>query len=154
MTNFRYFPILQIWDSAGQERFKTLTTTYYRGAHGIVIVYDVTDRNTFINCGAWLTEIERHACEGVLKLIVGNKCDKGDREVDYEAAASFAEKLSIKFLESSAKNSINVDRLFMTMAAELKEKLGTPLEEEKEKLQIGAGTNVRKEDGYRCCTWQ
>lgn len=145
---------LQIWDSAGQERFKTLTTTYYRGAHGIAVVYDVTDRNTFINCGSWLTEIERHACEGVLKLIVGNKCDKTDREVDTEAAASFAEKLSIKYLESSAKNAINVDRLFMTMAAELKEKLGTPLVEEKETLQIGSGTHLKLDNRYRCCAWQ
>ena len=100
-----------------------------------------------------MTEIERHACEGVLKLIVGNKCDKLDREVDYDAAASFAEKLSVKFLESSAKNSVNVDRLFMTMAAELKEKLGTPLEEEKKSLEIGSGTHV-KQDRYGCCTWQ
>lgn len=144
----------QIWDSAGQERFKTLTTTYYRGAHGIIVVYDVTDRNSFINCGTWLTEIERHACEGVLKLIVGNKCDRADREVDYEAAASFSEKLSIKFLESSAKNSINVDRLFMTMAAELKEKLGTPLEEEKGILKIGSGTHVQQQSRYKCCYWQ
>ena len=88
------------------------------------------------------------------KLIVGNKCDRPDREVDYEAAASFAEKLSIRCLESSAKDSINVDRLFMTMAAELKEKLGTPLEEEKGALRIGNGTHVKQDNKYRCCTWQ
>eukprot|EP00795_Rhopilema_esculentum_P005957 gene5957-11310_t len=145
---------LQIWDSAGQERFKTLTTTYYRGAHGIIVVYDVTDRNSFINCGQWLTEIEKNACEGVQKLIVGNKCDREDREVDYEAASSFAEKLSVKFIESSAKDSINVDRIFITMAAELKEKLGTPIKEEKSALQIGTSTKLTSESKYRCCTWQ
>ena len=142
-----------MWDSAGQERFRTLTTTYYRGAHGIIIVYDVTDRNTFINCGAWLTEIERHACEGVLKLIVGNKCDKHDREVDFEAAKNFAEKIGVQFLESSAKDSINVDRVFMTMAAELKEKLGSPIEEENRTLQIGSGTNLKDGGRFKCCNW-
>eukprot|EP00794_Sanderia_malayensis_P009561 gene9561-10549_t len=145
---------LQIWDSAGQERFRTLTTTYYRGAHGIIIVYDVTDRNTFINCGAWLSEIERHACEGVLKMIVGNKCDKHDeREVDREAAVSFSEKLGFTFLEASAKDDVNVNRLFMSMAAELKEKLGEPVEDNKETFKLASGVKLKQDPSSKCCNW-
>ncbi len=78
---------LQIWDTAGQERFRTITSSYYRGAHGIIVVYDVTDQETFNNIGHWLEEIKRYACDGVNKLVVGNKCDLVSKRVVDMAAA-------------------------------------------------------------------
>merc|ERR1711959_158243 len=101
---------LQIWDTAGQERFRTITSSYYRGAHGIIVVYDITDVDSFANVKQWLKEIDRYACENVNKLLVGNKCDLGSkRAVDKKAAQEFADKNGITFLETSAKNNQNVE---------------------------------------------
>ncbi|GAM27741.1 hypothetical protein SAMD00019534_109170 [Acytostelium subglobosum LB1] len=115
---------LQIWDTAGQERFRTITSSYYRGAHGIIVVYDVTDRVTFDNVKQWLSEIDRFACESVNKLLVGNKSDLvAKKVVDYNTAKAFADELNIPFLETSAKQSTNVDQAFTTMATEIKNRL-------------------------------
>jgi Ras-related protein Rab-1A len=115
---------LQIWDTAGQERFRTITSSYYRGAHGIIIVYDITDKESFDNVRQWLFEIDRYASENVCKLLVGNKSDLSNkRAVEYDAAKTFADELTIPFLETSAKNATNVEQAFLTMAAQIKNKM-------------------------------
>lgn len=112
---------LQIWDTAGQERFRTITSSYYRGAHGIIIVYDVTDQESFTNVKSWLQEIDRFASEHVCKLLVGNKNDMTSKKVvDTATAKEFADSLGIKFLETSAKTAENVEAAFLAMAAEIK----------------------------------
>ena len=117
---------LQIWDTAGQERFRTITSSYYRGAHGIIVVYDVTDQASFSNVKQWLQEIDRYACENVNKLLVGNKCDLTTKKVvDYNTAKEFADGLGIPFLETSAKNSTNVEDAFVTMANEIQNRVST-----------------------------
>ena len=70
---------LQIWDTAGQERFKNITASYYRGAHGIFVVYDISDTESFKNINNWLIEIEKNANKNVYKILVGNKCDLEDK---------------------------------------------------------------------------
>ena len=117
-----YIFIVQ-WDTAGQERFRTITSSYYRGAHGIIIVYDVTDQDSFNNVKTWLHEIDRYANENVVKLLVGNKADlTAKKVVSYETAKEFADSLGIEFVETSAKNSTNVETAFMTMAREIMQK--------------------------------
>merc|ERR1712139_198457 len=111
---------LQIWDTAGQERFRTITSSYYRGAHGIIVVYDITDSESYDNVKTWLEEILRYACEGVNKLMVGNKCDlQSKRKVERKTAEEFATKLNIPFLETSAKSNTQVEAAFETMAREI-----------------------------------
>ncbi|KAH3762978.1 GTP-binding protein ypt1 [Pelomyxa schiedti] len=114
---------MQIWDTAGQERFRTITSSYYRGAHGIMVVFDVTDPQSFGNIKQWLTEIDRYASELVTRIIVGNKIDlENKRCVTQAEAQSFAESKAVPYIETSAKNSLNVDRVFVEMAREIKKK--------------------------------
>ena len=119
---------LQIWDTAGQERFRTITSSYYRGAHGIIIVYDVTDMESFNNVKTWLSEIEKYASDNVNKLLVGNKSDLVVKKtVDTNTAKEFADSLGIPFLETSAKNSTNVEEAFMKMGADVKTRVASQL---------------------------
>ena len=112
---------LQIWDTAGQERFIAITNSFYRGANGIVIVFDVTNWESFENIQKWLKEVELREPNVPYKLILGNKCDqKSKRNISFEAANEFANKLNIPYLETSAKDAVNVDQAFYNMAAELK----------------------------------
>eukprot|EP00977_Amphora_coffeiformis_P004111 scaffold823_cov219-Amphora_coffeaeformis.AAC.29 len=117
---------LQIWDTAGQERFRTITSSYYRGAHGIIVVYDVTDADSFNNVKQWLHEIDRYAAENVNKLLVGNKSDlTAKRVVSTEQGKEFADSLGIEFLETSAKTASNVEQAFLTMASQIKARMKT-----------------------------
>ncbi|KAI9845273.1 MAG: GTP-binding protein of the rab [Thelocarpon superellum] len=135
---------LQIWDTAGQERFRTITSSYYRGAHGICVVYDVTDMDSFNNVKQWLQEIDRYATEGVNKLLVGNKSDMSDKKVvEYTVAKEFADSLGIPFLETSAKNASNVEQAFLTMARQIKERMGTTTVNNKPTVQVGQGQGVQ-----------
>jgi len=144
---------LQIWDTAGQERFRTITSSYYRGAHGIIVVYDCTEPDTFSNVKQWLHEIDRYATEGVNKLLVGNKSDlEAKKQVESATAQEFANSLGIPFLETSAKNSSNVEQAFMTMASEIKNKMATTPATKvgnQTTLPVGKSTQPAKSSG--CC---
>jgi len=144
---------LQIWDTAGQERFRTITSSYYRGAHGIIVVYDVTDQESFNNVKQWLQEIDRYACENVNKLLVGNKCDLTNKKVvDYTSAKEYADQLGIPFLETSAKNATNVEQAFMTMAAEIKNRVGPPAAAQPTAgVKISNTSAVDAKSGGGCC---
>ncbi|MEQ2215595.1 hypothetical protein XENOCAPTIV_003047, partial [Xenoophorus captivus] len=115
---------LQIWDTAGQERFRTITTAYYRGAMGIMLVYDITNEKSFDNIRNWIRNIEEHASADVEKMMLGNKCDMNDkRQVSKERGEKLAIDYGIKFLETSAKSSINVEEGFLTLARDIMSRL-------------------------------
>jgi len=111
---------LQLWDTAGQERFRAVANSYYRGAHGIVIVYDTTERESFDNIDNWLSQIHQYAAEDVVKMLVGNKVDLEDqRKVSTKEGVALADKHKMKFYECSAKSSANVGCVFTDMAKEI-----------------------------------
>jgi len=115
---------LQIWDTAGQERFRTITTAYYRSAMGVLLVYDVTDDKSFANIKNWIRNIEQHASENINKVLVGNKCDLVDKRIiDTARGKALADEFHIPFFETSAKNSINVEEAFISLARDVKKRL-------------------------------
>ncbi|CAL8370602.1 unnamed protein product [Boreogadus saida] len=104
---------LAIWDTAGQERFRTLTPSYYRGAQGVILVYDVTKRDTFTKLENWLNELETYTTRNdIVKMLVGNKIDKDSHEVDRNEGLKFARKHSMLFIEASAKTKDGVQCAF------------------------------------------
>jgi Ras-related protein Rab-1A len=143
---------LQIWDTAGQERFRTITSSYYRGAHGIIVVYDVTDLESFNNVKQWLHEIDRYASENVNKLLVGNKSDLVDkRKISYEQGKELAESINIDFIETSAKESTNVEYAFCQMSMQIKARSRSlPAGGKKGGASLSPGAPLNKKEGG-CC---
>uniref|UniRef100_A0A8D0CAL0 RAB1B, member RAS onco family n=1 Tax=Salvator merianae TaxID=96440 RepID=A0A8D0CAL0_SALMN len=137
------------WDTAGQERFRTITSSYYRGAHGIIIVYDVTDQDSFSNMHLWLEEINRYASENVNKLIVGNKSDLTSKKaVDYATAKEYADSLGVPFLETSAKSATNVEQAFLTMAEEIKNRVSSgPTQQDSHKPSLHIQSGPLRQEG-------
>lgn len=108
----------QIWDSAGQERFKTIINAYFRGANGILICYDITDESTFDNIRNWITKIEEYTDNKVIVFIVGLKTDlENKRIISYKKGKELADEYSYYFMEASAKINSNVDQVFRTMVS-------------------------------------
>jgi len=117
-------------------------------------VYDVTDQESFDSVRNWLGEIDRHASEGVQKLLVGNKSDMADKKaVDYGTAKELAEELEMTFLETSAKNSSNVEAAFLTMSAEIKnaQDSGSKLGGKAGSRPIISVSAKASEEAYGCC---
>merc|ERR1711953_481928 len=140
---------LQIWDTAGQERFRTITTAYYRGAMGIMLVYDITNEKSFENIKNWIRNIEEHASADVEKMILGNKCDMNDRrQVSKERGEELAIEYGIKFMETSARASINVEEAFFTLARDIKVNMEKRLEAQNPPRPSG-GFQPGRDDGGR-----
>ncbi|KAG8988443.1 hypothetical protein FRB94_000699 [Tulasnella sp. JGI-2019a] len=111
---------LSIWDTAGQERFRTITSSYYRGAQGIILVYDVSNRESFEALPRWLSEVETYVNAAVVKILVGNKVDKEfSRAVSEDEGAKFAERMGTLFVEASAKTSVGVHEAFQEVVTRI-----------------------------------
>lgn len=108
---------MQCWDTAGQERYRNITANYYRNAHGIMLVYDVTNKKSYEAIDNWMEQIHVHAGESIDKILVGNKVDQeGERKISTEQGNLLAKKYNIPFLETSAKQGLNVDEAFHAIA--------------------------------------
>lgn len=104
---------LQIWDTAGQERYRTITTAYYRGAMGFILMYDVTNEESFNSVQDWVTQIKTYSWDNAQVILVGNKSDmEAERIVTFERGKQLADQLGLEFFETSAKENINVQDVF------------------------------------------
>ena len=146
---------MQIWDTAGQERFKNIIASYYRGAHGILLLYDVTDKDSFKNLSNWLIEIEKNASKNVLKVLIGNKCDLEEKRViSINQGKEFADTYGLKYIETSAKKNLNVTEAFETlgrelMAASAEKKIIKQKQNKKISVAKAQDLNIDKKGG--CC---
>ncbi|XP_017098590.1 uncharacterized protein [Drosophila bipectinata] len=111
---------LQIWDTAGEERFRSLIPSYYRRAHGILLVYDLTSLESLRNLDEWLSEIGRYCPKGVCVMMVGNKCDDLDnRRVSQAQGIDFAARRGLGFREVSAKSGMNIADAVLSLALDI-----------------------------------
>lgn len=105
---------LQIWDTAGQESFKSITRSYYRGAAGALLVYDITRKETFNHLTRWLEEVRQNGNPDIMVMLIGNKADLDNRrQVSTEEGERFAKENGLIFMETSAKTAFNVEQAFL-----------------------------------------
>eukprot|EP00118_Oscarella_pearsei_P004536 m.19599 g.19599 ORF g.19599 m.19599 type:complete len:222 (+) comp27867_c0_seq1:47-712(+) len=113
---------LKVWDTAGQEKFRTITRMHFRGAQGIVLVYDITKRDSFENLQYWVERIQEERLRGESLVLLGNKSDlSSEREVSEEYAQSFSRELGIKQFQTSAKDNINITEAFTYLTERIKD---------------------------------
>lgn len=111
---------LHVWDAAGHERFNSLASSYCNGAHGIFVVYDMTNQDSFDDVKSWIKLVDKHAPKNVTKILLGNKCDlRYNKAVDSQVAAEFAEEFGTRVFETSAKDGTNVEEALMHMVSEV-----------------------------------
>jgi Ras-related protein Rab-1A len=144
----------QIWDTAGQERFRVITSSYYRGSKGIMIVYDVSDRQSFHHVRMWAQEIEKYAgpdASSTCRLLVGNKSDvhSSKRVVPEDEGRELAEELGIHFVETSAKNAHNIEHAFDLLCQEIMTKVA-PNREPKDPVRFELGRDIGEVSMCQC----
>ena len=150
---------LQIWDTAGQERFRTIISSYYKGAQGILLVFDVTEKESFESLNNWLIEIEKNANKNVIKILIGNKNDLEDKRViSFSQAKDFADSNGLKYVETSAKTNNNVTEAFSEIGKELMDASSKDKEffanENKKTISISDKTmdlNSKNKNENGCC---
>ncbi|CAG8543393.1 10962_t:CDS:2, partial [Ambispora gerdemannii] len=115
---------LQIWDTAGQESFRSITRSYYRGAAGALLVYDITRRDTFDHLLTWLEDARQHSNSNTTIMLIGNKSDlDSKRAVSHEEGEAFAKQHGLFFMETSAKTAANVEEAFVSTAKDIYDKI-------------------------------
>jgi len=115
---------IQIWDTAGQENFRSITRAYYKNSVCALVVYDISSRDSFNNVMSWIEDCRNQSPKTIFIVLVGNKCDLEDkRQVTYEEGKDLADKNELLFFESSAKDGINVDDIFVNSAKEISKKI-------------------------------
>ena len=152
---------IQIWDTAGQENFRSITRSYYKNTACAIIVYEISNKKSFENISSWIEECKNTAPKSILMVLVGNKCDLEDnREVTEEEGREFAEKNGMLFFETSAKTGKNVEELFKQSVKVIDQKIkenyydlendSCGIKKGNEEINVVLETNLEK-DKKGCC---
>jgi Ras-related protein Rab-2A len=154
---------LQVWDTAGQESFRSITRSYYRGAAGAILVYDITKRESFDRLARWLQEARENGNESMTIMLIGNKCDLEHlRQVSTEEGASFAQENGLLFLETSSKTGHNVEEAFIMPSQHIYEQIQSGVYDvfnDNNGIKLGIAQNAmpkaaaarRKPESSTCC---
>ena len=151
---------IQIWDTAGHEAFQSITRTYYRGAAGALLVYDITRRDTYIHLIKWLSELKENAPKDITIILIGNKNDlENERQVSYEEGENFAKENGLLFLETSAKTANNIAEAFNLSAMKILNNIPKNVETiQKDNIKIDIDDsnknvikNSKQENKKGCC---
>ncbi|XP_034037523.1 ras-related protein Rab-41 isoform X1 [Thalassophryne amazonica] len=128
---------LQLWDTAGQERFRSLIPSYIRDSTIAVVVYDITNINSFQQTSKWIDDVRTERGSDVIIMLVGNKTDLADkRQITTEGGEQRAKELNVMFIETSAKTGYNVKQLFRRVAAALPGMDSTPEKSKEDMIDI------------------
>ena len=111
--------LLQIWDTAGQERFRNVTKNYFQTSQGFVLAYDINNKESFEKVQYWIEEIKSNSEENIKCILIGTKCDLDKREVSEEEGKELGDKYGYQFLETSAKENININETFENLVSEI-----------------------------------
>lgn len=140
---------LQIWDTSGEEKYRSMAPLYYRSAAVAIVVYDITSESSFDNLDMWINQLKSHVLQNAMIIVVGNKVDLDDeglRAVPEEKAARFCADKKFEFFEASAVTGLNVDKLFQTVAAFN----GTTVKPNQRELVI-PNADAETQEEKKCC---
>ena len=127
---------MQIWDTAGQEKYKSVSSIYYKGAKGALLVYDISRKETFNNLNRWVNEIKNNSDENINILLIGNKCDLEEgRQISQEEAFEKAKEINAGFLEVSALQAVNIEKAFKYLIQQIYSKNNNRIDEKKNTLK-------------------
>ena len=136
---------IQVWDTAGQDRFRSITKNYYKGAHGIILIYDITENKSFENVKNWMNQIKEEVPDKVTIVLVGNKKDDEEhRKVTTEQGESMAKEFGVMFFECSAKTGENIDGIFNDLVKKVVDNFSKSAES-------GQKLKNKKRKGKGCC---
>ena len=134
---------IQIWDTAGQERYKSITNAYYKGAQGAFLVYDITNKSSFLNIDKWIRDLKNNGDEKIVLFLIGNKNDlNDDRVIDANEGKNKAKENKMFFLETSAKNNDNVNKAFDEIINNIFDVYKNLIEEEENTINKGNGIDI------------
>ncbi len=147
----------QIWDTAGQEKYKSITSAYYKGAKAAIIVYDITNRLSFDNIDKWISEIKANADKNIILVICGNKCDLSDKRViSLDESLDKSSNNNLILFETSAKTGYNIDQAFDVISASVYKEYKQMIDEEnKDTISIDKNIDIlndkEKKEKKTCC---